>query len=57
MTMRPGKVVGLDDVSPIRWGGDEAARGVATAGLVADPARPTILKSRILAEGQGKVEY
>jgi quercetin dioxygenase-like cupin family protein len=37
MTMRPGKVVGLDDVSPIRWGGEEAARfllrGEDTGGL------------------------
>ena len=37
MTMRPGKVVGLDEVNPIRWGGEEAARfllrGEDTGGL------------------------
>jgi rfaE bifunctional protein kinase chain/domain len=32
-----------------------AARGVATAGLVTDPDRPTILKSRILAEGPARL--
>jgi len=37
MIARPGKIIGLDDVSPIRWGGEEAARfllrGEDTGGL------------------------
>jgi rfaE bifunctional protein kinase chain/domain len=33
-----------------------AARGVDTRGLVVDPGRPTILKSRIVAEGPGRLQ-
>ncbi|HMA37138.1 MAG TPA: bifunctional ADP-heptose synthase [Chloroflexia bacterium] len=34
-----------------------AARGVDTSGMVVDPSRPTILKSRIVAEGPGRLQH